>query len=661
MRKNNNTWIILAVIIILAAILYYFFYRNSSISPFQNQSLCPYSALTDIIKYKSGKFPELTSLPNSCSTLSDGDFYSVIPNQTPLYNTYYNLLSESSIVKKFFDTGRNSSGSYVLAENPYQNAGQLAFSAEVAKYITAIVDGISAVKEALQPADTALLATVTGILSKYGPESQIIKDHGSIAEYIKTLPINYSNKTPEQILMDILSNFKSFDVVPGCNDQLTVSDISLNYDNILDFVYVLKLLYGIVKAKYSTATTPGLTFAMLKGATDSYTVIKEYYIDPMNAFTGYNKNSYATDDAYMTAIISNINNDIYTNIANDGKIKQSTAEQDILYTRLKLFTNKCTVLSGNTACYTTDVKNMCEKLKYIIDYTGSIEDIDVVGYSLPTVAGSTSTTATGSTSTTAAGATSTTAAGSTSTTAAGATSTTAAGSTSTTAAGSTSTTAAGATSTTAAGATSTTAAGSTSTTAAGTTSTTTPMIFDLASQLDYQKFLDDLSVLFTGRTGDPSEVVNTLLNLNQEQRNSICSTYCNGLYTECTDICKLARCENCTGGIDNTLTGAGRPSTSGGYSNYTDSYNLLDNISDNQFGLGGSNNNGQSSTSSHVGPMLYQKDGDGISNIFAPYVLVQPAASGSGAGYSSFMLNNPNDPLYKAYLSKLISDYQNAQ
>ena len=185
------------------------------------------------------------------------------------------------------------------------------------------------------------------------------------------------------------------------------------------------------------------------------------------------------------------------------------------------------------------------------------------------------------------------------------------------------------------------------------------MIFDLASQLDYQKFLDDLSVLFTGRTGDPSEVVNTLLNLNQEQRNSICSTYCNGLYTECTDICRLAKCENCTGGVDNTLTGAGRPATGSGYSNYnTLSYNLLDNISDNQLGLG---YGGQGGTSSHVGPMLYQKDGDGISNIFAPYVLVQPAATSSGAGYSSFMLNNPNDPLYKAYLSQLIADYNASQ
>ncbi len=183
------------------------------------------------------------------------------------------------------------------------------------------------------------------------------------------------------------------------------------------------------------------------------------------------------------------------------------------------------------------------------------------------------------------------------------------------------------------------------------------MIFDLASQLDYQKFLDDLSVLFTGRTGDPSEVVNTLLNLNQEQRNSICSTYCNGLYTECTDICRLAKCENCTGAADNTLTGAGKPATGAGYSNYnTFSYNLLDNISDNQLGL---ENN--SRTSSHVGPMLYQKDGDGINNIFAPYVLVQPAATSSGAGYSSFMLNNPNDPLYKAYLAQLIADYNAAQ
>ena len=594
-RKNKNTWIILAVVIFLAAALYYFFYRNNSISPFQGQISCPYSAATEIIKYKSGMFPEVTSLPTSCSALSADDFYNVIPSQTPLYNTYMNLLSESNIVKKFLNTERNNNGDYVLVRTP--STDQLAFNEEVGKYLTAIVDGISAVKGKLTPSDTALTATVNGILAKYGPESQIIKDHGSIAEYIKTLPINYSNKTAEQVVMSILSSFKAFELAPGCDDQLTVSDITLNYDNILDFTYVLKLLYSIVKAKYSTTATPGLTFAMLKGATDAYTVVKAYYLNPMNAFTGYDRDSYATDDEYMTAIISNINNDIYTNIAKDGKIKTSTFDaQDILYTRLEIFTNKCSSISGKSACYTTDVKNMCDKLKYIIAYTGSIEDIDVVGYSLPTVA---------------------------------------------------------------AGMTTTTAAGGTTTTAAGGTTTTTPMIFDLASQLDYQKFLDDLSVLFTGRTGDPSEVVNTLLNLNQEQRNSICSTYCNGLYAECTDICRLAKCENCTGGIDNTLTGAGRPATDAGYSNYNASYNLLDNISDNQLGLGGGN--GQGGTSSHVGPMLYQKDGDGISNIFAPYVLVQPAATSSGAGYSSFMLNNPNDPLYKAYLSQLITDYNNAQ
>jgi len=146
MRKNKNTWIILAVIILLAAALYYFFYSNNFISAFQSQQFCPYSALTEIIKYKSGKFPEMTSLPDSCTTLSDGDFYSVIPSQTPLYNTYLNLLSESYIFKKFLNTGRNSNGDYVLVENPGTNPNQLAFSAEVAKYITAIVDGISAVK-----------------------------------------------------------------------------------------------------------------------------------------------------------------------------------------------------------------------------------------------------------------------------------------------------------------------------------------------------------------------------------------------------------------------------------------------------------------------------------------------------------------------------------
>ena len=619
-RKNRNTWIMLAIAIFLGIIIYYFFYRNNTISAFQSQQLCPYSAATEIIKYKSGKFPELTSSTSICALLSDGDFWSVIPSQTPVFNTYMNLLSEASIIKKFLDTGRNSSGDYVLVQTPSTN--QKAFNTEIGLYITAILDGVTAVKDKLTASDTALLSTVTGILAKYGTDSQIIKDNGSITEYIKSLPINYSNKTPEQVIIDILSYFKSFDIAPGCDNQMTVLDITGNYDNILDFTYVLKLLYSIVKTKYTTNGTPALTFAMLKAATDAYTVIKTYYLNPMNAFTGYNRNSYASDDEYMSAIILNINNVIVNNIASDGKIKTTTNKaEDILYNNVKFITDKCTSISGNSTCYTPDIKNMCDKLKYIREYTGSIENIDVVGYTLPTVLSATTTT-------------------------------TSAGGTTTTSAGGTTTTSAGGTTTTSAGGTTTTSAG-------GTTTTKGPMIFDLASQLDYQKFLDDLSVLFTGRTGDPSEVVNTLLNLNQEQRNSICSTYCNGLYTECTDICRLAKCENCTGGVDNTLTGAGRPATGSGYSNYnTLSYNLLDNISDNQLGLG---YGGQGGTSSHVGPMLYQKDGDGISNIFAPYVLVQPAATSSGAGYSSFMLNNPNDPLYKAYLSQLIADYNASQ
>lgn len=638
-RKNKNMWFMFAIVIILGIFTYYFFYRNNIISAFQSQQLCPYSAATEIIKYKSGKFPELTSSNSICPLLSDGDFWSVIPSQNPLYNTYLNLLSESGIIKKFLDTGRNSSGDYILVQTPSTN--QKAFSTELGLYITAILDGITAVKSKLTASDTVLLSTVTGILTKYGPGSQIIKDNGSIAEYIKTLPINYSNKTAEQVVMDILSYFKSFDITPGCDSQMTVLDIAGNYDNILDFTYVLKLLYSIVKTKYTTNGTPGLTFAMLKSATDAYTVIKTYYLNPKNAFTGYNRNSYASDDEYMTAIILNINNVIVNNISSDGKIKTTTnAALDILHNNVKFINDKCTSISGKSACYTTDVKNMCEKLKYIRDYTGTIENIDIVGYTLPTVPGAVSGTTTVGGTTTTVGGTTTTAAGTTTT--AGATSTTAAVGTTTTVGGTT-----------------TTVAGTTTTTAAAGTTTTKPIIFDLASQLDYQKFLDDLSVLFTGRTGDPSEVVNTLLNLNQEQRNSICSTYCNGLYTECTDICRLAKCENCTGGVDNTLTGAGKPATESGYSNYnTLSYNLLDNISDNQLGLG---NESQGGTSSPVVPMLYQKDGDGISNIFAPYVLVQPAATSSGAGYSSFMLNNPNDPLYKAYLSQLIADYNETQ
>jgi len=653
-RKNKNNWIILLSVIVLAILLYYFFFRDR-ISPFQTVTLCPLSSIQDILKHKSGLFTELTSFPTTCPSLSSGDFYTVSASETPLYNTYMNLLSETYIINKFLNTGRDSSGSYVLAINPV--TPQLSISEALANYYNSIITGLIAIKARIGTSDTALAGTVNGILSTFGPESKVIADYGTIKDYIEKYIFTYSalgytsilkaNYTPERIATETLKFFKSFTVSPGCSDTLTVNDISTNYDNILDFTYVLKLLYGIVKDYYITNQIPNLTFAKLS-ASPAYSVIKTYYLNPMNAFTGYNRNSYTTDDLYMQAIVQSIDSVISKSIASDGKIKTTTdMSLDILYTKVKVFNDKCTSLAGNANCYTDSVKIMCNKLDYIIKYTGSIENIDVVGYTLPTVPMPTTTAG----PTTTPGATTTGP-----TTTAGPTTPVTTGPTTT--AGPTTPVTTGPTTTAGPTTPRVTTPGATSPVTTPGTTKPTSLIFDLANQIEYQKFLDDLSVLFTGRTGDPDEIINTLLNLNQEQRNSICSTYCNGLYAECTDICRLAKCENCTGGIDNSLTGAGKPGTGSGYSNYTASYNLLDNITDNQLGL---NTGGQGGTSSHVGPMLYQKDGDGINNIFAPYVLVQPNSADSGSGYSAFLLNNPNDPLYKAYLSQLIADYNATQ
>jgi hypothetical protein len=182
-------------------------------------------------------------------------------------------------------------------------------------------------------------------------------------------------------------------------------------------------------------------------------------------------------------------------------------------------------------------------------------------------------------------------------------------------------------------------------------------IFDRATQEEWKRLWDDISVLFTGRTGDVGEIATSLMNLTQAQRESICSTYCNGLYVPCTDICRLAKCSNCTNEPKVALTASGSSGTDSGYATINGGFGLLDNTDDNTWAMNVGADKG------NIGPYIYQKDGDGISNIFAPYVAVNPnggSASNPGqGGYSAYMLNNPNDPLYKAYISQLMSEYSN--
>ena len=433
--------------------------------------------------------------------------------------------------------------------------------------------------------------------------------------------IRNANKSAAESFKDLLGRFviNTADI-PSSSCAIQSVAIALQSVNKTFALYdIMKLLYNIVKGTTDSAY-PGLTFDKLKASTD-YNTIKTYYLVPDNMFTSIKRNDiiyvprtttadnpndtliapkYPTDDDYMKAITSLINTEIVKNVTVDGKLVKDYADlgaiQDVsdnIYNNLMLYKNQCLQLSSDaniTNCYTDAIKANCEKINAILANTGSILD------ALPT-------TTTGPTTTTAGGPTTTTAGGPTTTTAGGATTTTRA----------------------------------------------TPLIFNRASQEEWKKFWDDIAVLFTGRVGDVGETANTLMSLTQDQRNSICSTYCNGIYAECTDICRLAKCSNCDNQPAPDLTGAGSSGTDTGYSLWGNS--LLDYTDDNTWSIN-LPGDGKSASAS-----VYQEDG--VSNIFAPHISIMPSTSGTNSGYSAFLMNNPNDPVYRAYIAQLMADYAN--
>ena len=107
----------------------------------------------------------------------------------------------------------------------------------------------------------------------------------------------------------------------------------------------------------------------------------------------------------------------------------------------------------------------------------------------------------------------------------------------------------------------------------------------------------------------------------------------------------------------------GEPSSSLGYAGVDDDYNLLgflDDISQSKLisGTGSmvaSSGNGVQDQYKHMGPMISQKDTSGVSNIFAPYIIMAPKKD--GAAYGAYLLDDPNDPNYRQYIDDLVKSY----
>jgi hypothetical protein len=146
---------------------------------------------------------------------------------------------------------------------------------------------------------------------------------------------------------------------------------------------------------------------------------------------------------------------------------------------------------------------------------------------------------------------------------------------------------------------------------------------------------------------------------------NLCARYC-PLTMRCNAVCKLAGCLNCQVG-----TGAqagseelGAAATTLGYAGVNDDYNLLgflDDIGQSKIVSGSTSSSTGLSCGNgkdqyrHMGPMISQKDTSGVSNIFAPYIIMAPKKDGTE--YGAYLLDDPNDPNYRQYIDDLVKSY----
>lgn len=164
----------------------------------------------------------------------------------------------------------------------------------------------------------------------------------------------------------------------------------------------------------------------------------------------------------------------------------------------------------------------------------------------------------------------------------------------------------------------------------------------------------------------PDDIKQAISQLPPSGRANICARYC-PLTMRCNAVCKLAGCLNCQVGTGSQAgsESTGAADTTLGYAGVDDDYNLLgflDDISQSKLvsGSAGGTSSGTCSGNGkdlykHMGPMISQKDTSGVSNIFAPYIIMAPKKDGTE--YGAYLLDDPNDPQYRQYIDDLVKSY----
>ena len=194
---------------------------------------------------------------------------------------------------------------------------------------------------------------------------------------------------------------------------------------------------------------------------------------------------------------------------------------------------------------------------------------------------------------------------------------------------------------------------------------TEPALVNRSSQEQMMFIQNKVAELYAGRVGDlTEEIKQAVLNLDQSGRSNICARYC-GLTSPCSDLCKTANCANCRIGA-NPSAGSelnGLPGTSLGYAGVDEDYDLMGFLTGSATSDAGSGQLGTTTHTGsndavgykHMGPIISQKDTQGVSNIFAPYIIMAPKKQGSA--YGAYLLEDPNDPSYQEYIRNLVANY----
>lgn len=717
--NKKTVWLIVILVVILIGIICLAIYLNKDTTRdgFAVDTKCQ-NSLSDILKKTMGLMDN-NDLPADLKCMETWDFKNTSTNRglqsgSSLKTTLFNLFQSKDstgmpYIAKFYNFYKDDGKTEWDMNTRLSEPGDKTFP-NVDKFLTnVIVPIIVDLKNKLTEISTSAALSgkynlpsngvnrqfINGFLSKYKDISDATssslykidgKEENQMYKAWTVSPFGLDPIAVSYVLKDSLPRFAInylLNVDMTATAQCNIDIISTQVDNDVKKFIRLQTLFKKWRAKKSGKvnwTVADLDGTDFTSADPDYTKqgIIDYFTKELANVSL--KPAGMTDAAFAVQQMNDIlNKEFITDGGiNDGRLTSDPncltngTTDTVLHCNLLLSKrNICDV--NMEACASSDNFNQfCTAVKSILDAT---KDPDATMPTINLAAMPTSAVADylGRTNTTqaAGGTTTTAAAGGTSTTrASGGTATTA------TAGGTATTRASGGTATTAASTGLPGAGPSTLGSTLGSSSTSTdPLFTGKLSQYGIPSYFDrgtqdllifvyeKLSAAYNFDDEDvPDDIKQAISQLSPAGRANLCARYCS-LTTRCNGICKLAGCMNCQVGTGSQAgsEAVGSSASSLGYAGVDDEYNLLgflDEISSggNTTVSSGSTSGGSGQdTYKHMGPMISQKDTNGVSNIFAPYIVMAPKKDGST--YGAYLLEDPNDPNYQAYINDLIKSF----